>query len=193
MRLLAEAGRTVNAAGIDALSLRTLAAQVGTSTSAVYSLFGGKPELLAALYEEAFAQFGAAQRAVPVTGDSRTDFLALGRAYWTWARGHPDLYAVLFSSVLGELDPESAQAAAARATIGPLAGLVETAVAAGTMAGDPSDITFAIWAAVHGAVSLVLAHCAPDEEQRRSELFDATAGAIVRGWLAGERAVASQE
>jgi AcrR family transcriptional regulator len=173
----------VNDAGIAALSLRTLAAQVGTSTSAVYSLFGGKTALLAALHAEAFAQFGTAQRAVPVTGDALTDLTALGRAYWTWAREHPDLYGVLFSGVLGEPDPDSAQAVAARATIGPLSGLVTSAVAAGRMDGDPFAITFAIWAAVHGAVSLVLAHCAPDEEERRSELFDATAGAIIRGWL----------
>ncbi len=59
---------------------------------------------------EAFAQFGTAQRAVPVTGDALTDLTALGRAYWTWAREHPDLYSVLFSGVLGEPDPDSAQA-----------------------------------------------------------------------------------
>ena len=177
----------MNAAGIGALSLRALAAQVGTSTSAVYSLFGGKPELLAALQAEAFAQFGAAQQAVPVTGDAGTDLTALGRAYWTWARAHPDLYSVLFSGVLGELDPDGAQAAAARDTIAPLSGLVHAAVAAGAMTGEPADITFSIWAAVHGAVSLVLADCAPEAEQRRSELFDATAGAVVRGWLATGR------
>lgn len=182
-RLLAEAGRTVNTAGIAALSLRFLAAQVGTSTSAVYSLFGGKSELLGALYEEAFAQFGAAQRAVPVTGDAVTDFTALGRAYWTWATAHPDLYQVLFSRALGDLEPTPAQAAAAASTIEPLSELVHSAVAGGAMAGDPTAITFAIWAAVHGAVSLVLANCAPDDESTRAQWFDATAGAVIRGWL----------
>lgn len=174
----------VNTSGIAALSLRLLAARVGTSTSAVYSLFGGKPELLGALYQEAFGQFGAAQRAVPVTGDPVTDFTALGRAYWTWATAHPDLYPVLFSRALGDLQPTPAQAAAAAATIEPLSELVQSAVAAGAMTGDPSAITFAIWASVHGAVSLVLAHCAPDDERTRSQWFDATAGAVIRGWLA---------
>lgn len=183
MRLLAEAGHTVNTMGIAALSLRSLAAQVGTSTSAVYSLFGGKSELLGALYEESFAQFGAAQRAVPVTGDLVVDLTALGRGYWTWARAHPDLYPVLFSRVLGDMEPTAAQAAAAASTIEPLSELVETAVAAGRMVGDPSALAFAIWAAVHGAVSLVLAHCAPDDEQARSDLFDATSRAVIRGLL----------
>ena len=183
MRLLTEAGRTVNATGIAGLSLRTLADRVGTSTSAVYSLFGGKSELLGALYEESFATFGAAQRAVPVTGDLMADFAALGRAYWTWAIEHPDLYAVLFSGLLGEVKPTKAQAAAAGSTIMPLSDLVHAAVAAGQMVGDPAVITFAIWAAVHGTVSLVLAQCAPEDKATQSRLFDATAGAVVRGWL----------
>jgi AcrR family transcriptional regulator len=174
----------VHSDGIASLSLRTLAGQVGTSTSAVYSLFGGKSELLGALYEEAFAQFGAAQRAVPVTGDLAVDLAALARAYWTWARAHPDLYPVLFSGVLGDIEPTPAQAAAAAATIEPLSQLVQSATRTGAMVGEPGAITFAVWAAVHGAVSLVLAHCAPNDEQTRSDWFDATADAIVRGWLA---------
>lgn len=183
-RLLVEAGRTVRRTGIASLSLRSLADQVGTSTSAVYSLFGGKAELLGALYEEAFAQFGAAQRAVPVTGDLGADFTALADAYWNWARANPDLYPVLFSTVLGDVEPTLAQAAAAAATIEPLSQLVQSAVRTGRMVGDPGAITFAIWAAVHGAVSLVLANCAPEDERTRSDWFDATAGAVVRGWLA---------
>ena len=183
LRLLEQAGRTVTAAGIGALSLRSLASDAGTSTTAVYSLFGGKPGLLRALYEESFAGFGASQRAVPVTGDTVADLAALGRAYWSWARQHPDLYAVLFSAALAQLEPTPQQAAAAASTIEPLAGLVHHAIASGVMAGDPDTITFAIWAAVHGAVSLVLAHCAPNDEPVASALFEATAGATVRGWL----------
>lgn len=170
--------------GIASLSLRSLAGQVGTSTSAVYSLFGGKAELLAALYEGAFAQFGAAQRAVPVTGDVGDDLMALGHAYWAWARAHPDLYPVLFSGVLGDVEPNPAQVAAAASTIEPLARLVQSAVETGRMVGDPGAITFAVWAAVHGAVSLVLANCAPEAERTRADWFDATAGAVIRGWLA---------
>ena len=42
-RLLECAGATLSTRGLAALSLRTLAADVGTSTTAVYALFGGKP------------------------------------------------------------------------------------------------------------------------------------------------------
>jgi len=182
--LLQETGRTISSRGVNALSMRTLAADVGTSTTAVYSLFGGKPGLLAALFEESFAGFGAAQRAVPVTGDVLADFAALARAYWEWARDHPDLYGVMFSQVLGEFERTREQAAAAEATIEPLSALVESAIRAGILTGDAAIITFAIWAGVHGVVSLVLAGCAPHDEAHRSSLFQATADAAVRGWLA---------
>ena len=65
----------------------------------------------------------------------------------------------------------------------PLTGVVGAAVESGLLTGDPFTITFSVWAAVHGVVSLALADCAPPDEAVRSELFTATAEAIVRGWL----------
>ena len=182
-RLLEHAGRLVTERGMAALSLRALAADAGTSTTAVYSLFGGKPALLGALFEESFSSFGASQQAVPVTGDTVTDLMALGRAYWWWAREHPHLYGVMFGQALGGFVCTPEQAASAEATIKPLADVVGSAVRGGIMFGDPMTITFAIWAAVHGVVSLVLAERAPDDEVARAHLFDATALAIVRGWM----------
>jgi AcrR family transcriptional regulator len=182
-QLLEHAGRLVTERGMAALSLRELAADAGTSTTAVYSLFGGKPALLGALFEESFSSFGASQEAVQVTGDTATDLVALGRAYWSWAREHPHLYSVMFGQALGGFVCTPEQAATAEATIEPLANVVRSAVERGTMLGDPMTITYSIWAAVHGVVSLVLAERAPDDETTRAHLFDATAQAVVRGWM----------
>ena len=49
VRLLDAAGALLAAEGPDALSVRRIATEVDTSTTAVYSLFGGKPGLLRAL------------------------------------------------------------------------------------------------------------------------------------------------
>jgi AcrR family transcriptional regulator len=183
-RLLDHAGRTVTENGMASLSLRALAAEAETSTTAVYSLFGGRSGLLTALYEEAFAGFGTSQRAVTITGDPVRDLTALGQAYWQWARQHPHLYGVMFSQALIGLEHTPQQSSAAQATIEPLAGVVHSAVRSGVLAGDPDTITFAVWAAVHGVVSLVLAGCAPDGDQPAALLFEATAEAVIRGWLA---------
>src|SRR3954447_14581577 len=59
-RLVDEAGRLLSAEGASALSLRRLAAATGTSTMAVYTLFGDKQGLLAAMYWAGFERLGAA-------------------------------------------------------------------------------------------------------------------------------------
>ena len=61
--LLAQATAMIGERGLAGLTLRRLAIASGTSTSAVYSLFGSKEELLAALIQQAFESFTAAQRA----------------------------------------------------------------------------------------------------------------------------------
>ena len=183
-RLLERAGRIVAENGVAALSLRGLAGEENTSTTAVYSLFGGKPALLSALFEASFAGFGAAQTAVPVTGDTFTDLAALGWCYREWAHLHPHLYGVMFGGVLAGFDPEPEQAATAEATIEPLAAVVRRGVDRGVLRGDPFTITFSIWATVHGLVSLGLVGCAPPEELARP-IFEASTIALVRGWCAG--------
>lgn len=182
-RLLEHAGRLVTENGTGALSVRTVASDAGTSTTAVYSLFGGKSELLAALFEESFDSFGAAQRAVHVTGDVVDDLAALGQAYWTWARGHPHLYSVMFSQVLARFPLTPEQSKAAGTTIEPLRAAVTAGVQSGVLTGDPATITFAIWAAVHGVVSLAMAGCLPGDNTIDEGLFTATATATVRGFL----------
>ncbi|MGH8963898.1 MAG: TetR/AcrR family transcriptional regulator, partial [Actinomycetes bacterium] len=58
-RLLTRARELLSTDGTDGVSLRVLARDCGTSTTAVYSLFGGKPELLEALLHEALRRFTA--------------------------------------------------------------------------------------------------------------------------------------
>ena len=69
-RLLERARAVLSADGPAALSLRTLARDCETSTTAVYSLFGGKPGLLTALFDDAFRSLGAqpSVRAVVLSG-----------------------------------------------------------------------------------------------------------------------------
>jgi AcrR family transcriptional regulator len=170
--------------GVDGLSLRTLAAGTGTSTTAVYALFGSKADLLVALFEESFQSFGDAQRGVVPTGRTIDDLAALGRAYWDWALAHPHLYGVMFSQALAGVERTPEQAATAASAIEPLATVVQAGVDHGVLRGDPAVVTFSMWASVHGVVSLILADCAPPDDQVQSDLFDATIRATALGWLA---------
>src|SRR3989442_3534500 len=86
--------------GISALTPRRLAADVGTSTTAVYSLFGGKPALVKELFVEAFHRLGTHLRAVPRTGDPGEDLIQLGLAYRRSALADPHLYPIMFANIM---------------------------------------------------------------------------------------------
>lgn len=100
--LLEAAERTVELAGIEALSVRGLADDVGTTTRAVYSLFGSKDGLLVALGNRAFEMLGAAIAALPTTEDPAADLAEAGIAVFRrFAIGHPSLFRIAVQRSVG--------------------------------------------------------------------------------------------
>jgi AcrR family transcriptional regulator len=92
--LLAAAERTIRDDGIDALTVRGVAEQIDSSTRAVYSLFGSREGLVAALAAHGFDLLGAAVKALPTTEDPIADLVAAGLAFRTFALEHPTLFAI---------------------------------------------------------------------------------------------------
>lgn len=186
MRLLDAAGLLLAAEGPDALSVRRMATEVGTSTTAVYSLFGGKPGLLRALFVEAFTRFGAHLGAVAPSDDPLADILALGRAYRASATDDPHLYAVMFGSPIPGFEPQPEDWAQAAATFEPLLDAVRRAIDAGLLcAEDPGPVATAMWANVHGLVSLELGRALPPQAGAPAEVFEVAIRANLRGWRRG--------
>jgi AcrR family transcriptional regulator len=156
-RLLERAGELLSTEGPGALSLRRLAADVNTSTTAVYSLFGGKPALLNAVYEEAFRRFGERIASVPQTGDPVEDLVQIGLAYRASALADPQFYLVMFSKVVPNFEPSDETKEAAVQTFLPVVRDVGRAVEAGLFVTEPPErIALAMWGMVHGLVSLEL-------------------------------------
>ncbi len=113
--LLEAAERTVQAAGLQGLSVRRLADDVGTTTRAVYTLFGSKDGLLVALGTRAFTMLGAAIAELPATADPAADLVEAGVVVFRrFAIGHPSLFRIGVQQTLGppELACDFAQAAA---------------------------------------------------------------------------------
>ncbi|MGE5636421.1 MAG: TetR/AcrR family transcriptional regulator [Nocardioidaceae bacterium] len=92
--LLEAAERAVEAEGLAALSVRGVANDVGTTTRAVYSLFGSKDGLVVALGAHAFDLLGAAVAALPETDDPAADLVQAGLVFRRFAREHPALFTV---------------------------------------------------------------------------------------------------
>ena len=178
-RIVERAARVIATEGASGLSLRSLAADSGVSTTAVYSLIGGKDAVIAAVVHEATLSFATAQ-ANAVTGeDAHTDFGRLGVAYRAWAIEHPSLYAVIFTGRAGSAG-ETHEAAAFE----PLLDTVTRLSEAGRLHGDdPQAAALAIWGSVHGAVSLEL-ELWPDQPKAESaRAFDVMLDAVERAWV----------
>jgi AcrR family transcriptional regulator len=92
--LLAAAERTVQNGGVEALSVRGVAGQVGTTTRAVYSLFGSKDGLLSALGARAFELLREGLEALPPTDDPAADLVEAGLMFRRFATEHPALFAI---------------------------------------------------------------------------------------------------
>ncbi|MBB5806000.1 AcrR family transcriptional regulator [Saccharothrix ecbatanensis] len=180
-RLLDRAGELLSAEGPGALSLRRLAADVNTSTTAVYSLFGGKPALLNSVYEEAFRRFGERLTAVPQTDDPVEDVVQLGLAYRESALADPQFYLVMFSKV-PDFQPSEDTEEAAVQTFQPVVRDVGRAVESGMFAREPHElIAVAMWGMVHGLVSLELnGNLPPDVEI--APVYERALRAFADGW-----------
>ena len=87
--LLDAAERIVEAEGVAALTLRHVADAAGTTTRAVYSVFGAKDGLLVALGVRAFDLLGTNVRAAPTTDDPAADLVEAGLVFRRFAVSTP--------------------------------------------------------------------------------------------------------
>src|SRR5687768_2506171 len=95
--LLEEALRTIQAHGVEHLTLRTVGDRLGVSRTALYRHFSDKQALLAAVGREGFRTLREAlTEAWEQNGRGRAGFEAMGRAYVHFAVTHPSHYRVMF-------------------------------------------------------------------------------------------------
>lgn len=94
--LLEAALRVLEAEGFGALQARRLTSEIGASTMAVYTHFGGMPGLIEAVVREGLARFAAHVRARPLMEDPMADLMAGGLAYGDFAVRNSQLYMLMF-------------------------------------------------------------------------------------------------
>ncbi|HET9732191.1 MAG TPA: TetR/AcrR family transcriptional regulator [Acidimicrobiales bacterium] len=93
--LLDAAERLVESGGIESLSIRRVADEVGTTTRAVYSLFGSKRGLVIALGSRAFEWLAAELDSLPITQDPKADLIDAGAdVFRRLAVEHPSLFRI---------------------------------------------------------------------------------------------------
>lgn len=160
--------------GVDALSMRTLAAELGVTPNALYRYFPSKTELTFALSDAAgrilLAELQAAAQGLPLLDAVR----AAAQCYLQFARSRPALYAVKMGHCRGGGDEPPSHAQVWDFVLSLTDGL-ETPW-------DREDIALSLWAALHGLVELDRADMLDGRDPRRT--LDAMLDLMTAGLVA---------
>ncbi len=157
--ILDAAMRLFEREGIEAVSFRKIAAELGCSYAAPYRYFASKADLVTGLRERTYRWMGQAmQAAIRPELPRLTQLHDLAQAYIRAALERPARYALLFD--LNQPGTPSPQLAQARHEAFDLCTqVVRAAVAAGELQleSDPLTVAHLFWAGAHGIVSLQVA------------------------------------
>ena len=159
--LLQEAVRTIQAHGVESLTLRAVGQRLGVSRTALYRHFADKSALLAAVAQEGFRTLRLALldawNGAPGTAAGLD---AMGEAYVRFAVQHPSHYRVMFGGFVagdghGAEEEEEAEegARAFQALVDALVALQPRRLVRDD---DPLSLARFIWSGVHGLSMLII-------------------------------------
>ena len=173
--LLDAAEAIVERDGPDALSVRAVADAVGTTTRAVYSLFGSKSALLAALAQRSFELLAAGIEAVPETEDPAADLVeASVLVFRPMAIEHPSLFRLALLRVVPDLELTDGTRSAAATAFGLLCDRFERLQSAGRLPGrDPPGAAAVFNALCEGMATSELRRRAPGSPELETLWRDA--------------------
>jgi len=166
LSILEAASRLVAKGGTESLSLRKVADEVGASTMVVYSNFGSKEGLLAAIWAEAFRRLWELEEKALRNPDPLVRLKALGKAYRRNALSNPYFYKLVFSGQLFDKEIGSAKSiekdSSTSQSVRTFEVLIETVDACQKskqiIASLPAnEIAAMLWSTAHGVISLELA------------------------------------
>ena len=180
--LLAAAERLVAEGGIEAVSIRAAAERAGTTTRAVYALFGSKEGLVQALSQRAFGLLMERVVSLPPSDDPGRDLITAGvDGFRTFALEHPDLFRLFFTA------PSTRPALSADATetrvaaLGALIRLVERADDAGLLGRHSvADVTL-MWDAACTGLAM-RETCGPIEHSHGRQIWTDMLTALLTGF-----------
>lgn len=182
--IVAAAKGLLQAEGLDALSLRRLAKQLGVTAPALYAHVDNKRDLLRAVAELEFdrllERFDAVEAVEPLDR-----IRAHCRAYVDHARENPELFDVMFifpPDIDAASTPEDAALPAATRVFTVALAAVADAIDTGAIdASDPVLVALTLWMANHGVASaLQLGFGLPREFEE--QLVDEVTDRLLRGW-----------
>jgi len=173
------ASRLLVEEGPDALTVRRLAHELDCSTKIIYTMFHGKDGLANALYLEGCARLSQAIENVHQAGTPAAYIHDVAWAYWTFALANPSYYAVLFDGAIPRFQPSSTSKQTMTMAFESIVAIIQTYMQQDLLpAEDPGALTRALWAPLHGVVSLALLGHFPTLEEAK-QAFERTVQALM--------------
>jgi AcrR family transcriptional regulator len=137
--------------GSAGVSLRAVARRAGVSAAAPYRHYADRDALVSAVAAEGYRELASTLAAAHPSPATPDDLAAVAVAYVRFALDHPAMFRAMFSE---PCDPRSEERVAATAAITEyVTVLVRRAFPA---VGDPTALSTAVWALVHGLAFLHL-------------------------------------
>jgi AcrR family transcriptional regulator len=157
--ILRAAGALFLEQGYDGFSMRHLAEEIGYSAATLYLYFRDKDELLFTVVDEGFARFERQLTEAATRSNEPWERLsALGQAYVTFGLQNPVYYQLMFlwrTDFLTQARPGEQHPRLEAFRV--LQEAVQSAMDAGVMEpGDVQSYSDALWAMMHGIVSLAI-------------------------------------
>jgi AcrR family transcriptional regulator len=140
--------------GVQELSLREVAREIGVSHAAPRRHFAGKQALLDALAEDGFQRLERDMRAAIARASGfRERLAALARTYIRFATEHAALLELMYAGK-HRPDADAVRTAAERSFAVPLALIAEGQAAGEVVPGDPERVGALAWASFHGLAAM---------------------------------------
>jgi len=157
-RAVVAATRLFAEQGYSAVTLRAIAAELGTSAMAPYRYFENKAEIFAMVRAEAYRRFADMQEAAFRQSEAPLERLFMMRnAYVRFALDFPNEYRVMFELHQEPEDRYPALSAESHRAFRSLEEAARLAIEAGVLVGDPTTVAHQLWSTLHGMVTLHLA------------------------------------
>lgn len=155
-RAVAAATKLFAERGYEAVTMRAIADELGTSAMAPYRYFANKAEIFALVRAEAARALNDVQERELHGDGSVVERLVRARdAYVRFAFDHPAEYRLIFEQHSeGDDEAYPELVAEMQRSIDTIQEIGRMAVESGMFTGDPTNVAHLLWAQVHGLVSL---------------------------------------
>ncbi len=148
--VLRAAMATLAANGIAGFTTRRVAQEAGTSTPAVYELFGDKSGLVREIFFEGFRRLRRQLDQLAPESDPYRDLEQAVAAFRRFVRENRVLSDLMFGRAFADFGPGPDELKAGASTREFLIGKIRRCVEAGLIEGDPRDIAHVLLAAAQG-------------------------------------------